>query len=820
MCKKLFLLISVVLLLGLAATANAGYISSSNISATPSSSYSAVNYPVEGTFNGVGLDTADIHHYAAKGSWFNRGASDSATPSPSGTTGYTWVCYKFDQNYKLGEMWVWNHGSTVTARSFKTCLVQYTSDGSNWSTLGGGTVVFPKPTSVNHSHEVVLDFAMADANQVLITATDSWGNNYCGLDEVRFNLPNYQASSPYPTNEQRFVPTDTKLIWKPGVIADKHDVYLGQSWADVNDGTAYIDRRDANEYSLALSGWTRYYWRIDEVNAPDANWVWPGEIWTFATTFDFGGFPNTEYVAPGNILATASSEYDSRSERMPIAGTCNGAGLIPPDFTTYSAGLGGFWLNKGSSDSGVPSPSGTTGYAWCAYEFDQAYQLNNAWLWNSNSNNTTSPPWENPTRALKDITIQYSSDGTNWTTAYTGELEKPPYWVDEEGEPVKPPVPVSLIADLDGNPVKYLVITAANTWGAVYASFGEIRFWLRGNKASDPDPVDGETGVARNAAVSWLSGLNSDGHDVYFGDNAAAVSAASDPNTLPGRGRQVVGDTDYDPPGDLDLGKAYYWRIDEVNGVSRVAEWKGDVWSFIAKDGTDVDNFNTYNDTTPGAVYDTWTDGWSMPHSSGSTINVSTTLTPDGPTYGGSAKSLVFWYDNDGTYTQGNGKKSPYYSEIEVPTSSLACGNNWTQDNVVGLRLYYFGDPCNQAIATDVMYVALEDGNGKFASVEANDVSGLTESGWHEWAIALQDYVDANSLTLSNISKVYIGFGDRDNPVIGKAGRMFIDEIQLIVAGCVDRPTLEEGNLNGDCKVDYADLDILTNNWLESGMWP
>ncbi|GAG15079.1 unnamed protein product, partial [marine sediment metagenome] len=95
--------------------------------------------------------------------------------------------------------------------------------------------------------------------------------------------------------------------------------------------------------------------------------------------------------------------------------------------------------------------------------------------------------------------------------------------------------------------------------------------------ASNPSPSDGAINVAPDANLSWTPGPLAVRHDVYLSTDFNDVNDATDPNTLPGRGRWDV--NSYNPPNDFDLNKTYYWRIDEVGESTFV---KGDVWRFTA----------------------------------------------------------------------------------------------------------------------------------------------------------------------------------------------------------------------------------------------
>ncbi len=93
-------------------------------------------------------------------------------------------------------------------------------------------------------------------------------------------------------------------------------------------------------------------------------------------------------------------------------------------------------------------------------------------------------------------------------------------------------------------------------------------FSVLSDKAHNPNPADGATGVATNAQLSWSAGMGAKLHSVYFGDNADTVANAVGAPPLPMTTKN---------PGALQPGKTYYWRVDEFNPPTIV---KGNVWSF------------------------------------------------------------------------------------------------------------------------------------------------------------------------------------------------------------------------------------------------
>jgi len=74
------------------------------------------------------------------------------------------------------------------------------------------------------------------------------------------------------------------------------------------------------------------------------------------------------------------------------------------------------------------------------------------------------------------------------------------------------------------------------------------------------------------------------------------------------------------------------------------------------------------------------------------------------------------------------------------------------------------------------MYVVLQDSANKTAVVKHSDPAATLLAAWTEWNIPLTDFTGLN---LRAIKKIYIGVGDRANPLRGGSGRLYIDDIQL-----------------------------------------
>ena len=95
-----------------------------------------------------------------------------------------------------------------------------------------------------------------------------------------------------------------------------------------------------------------------------------------------------------------------------------------------------------------------------------------------------------------------------------------------------------------------------------------------------PSPADGSVVSDRIPSLTWSSPGGTLAHDVYFGTDRAVVARAdADAEGVYVRRQQgnSVSSDDYFPEGFLELGKTYYWRIDEFDG-QRLN--RGPVWSF------------------------------------------------------------------------------------------------------------------------------------------------------------------------------------------------------------------------------------------------
>ncbi|MGB2866535.1 MAG: LamG domain-containing protein [Sedimentisphaerales bacterium] len=406
------------------------------------------------------------------------------------------------------------------------------------------------------------------------------------------------ASAPTPEDGALHSDTWVSLSWRAGGVAASHDVYLGESFDDVNNGTGdtfrgnlgldttfYIAGFPGYAYPDGLVNGTTYYWKIDEVNEADPNSPWKGDVWSFMVP------PKTAY------------------EPVPAEGTESVALNVTLTWT--------------------PGFNAKLHYIVFGEDFDE---VNDTATGKPNGPATYSPG------SLK--------------------LAKTYYW---------------RIDEFDGAATHKGEVWSFTTLGAV----------------SGPNPANGAVDVKPTVILGWNAGAIAASHEVYFGADADAVKNATTASPEY-KGAKALGEESYDP-GMLTLNTAYFWRIDEVNGVNPDSPWAGNVWSFSTGDFFVIDDFEIY-DANDNQLWYSWHDGlgYGAPgtpdyfagNGTGAAVGDETTpsYTEETIVQGGS-KSMPVSYDNN---KQGFSK----YSEVELTLDAV---RDWTAEGVVELSLWFRG---------------------------------------------------------------------------------------------------------------------------------
>jgi hypothetical protein len=327
-----------------------------------------------------------------------------------------------------------------------------------------------------------------------------------------------------------------------------------------------------------------------------------------------------------------------------------------------------------------------------------------------------------------------------------------------------------------------------------------------------PTPYDGQIDLPYDVNLSWRPGdyvASTNGHNVYIGTDFDEVNDATS-SIHPNVDYYNVSDTNCDP-GPLAVDQLYYWRVDEVNDSCSPYLWKGKVWKFTTAEYIIIDDFEEYTESL--AVHPI-TDGWTNLYESPFTdFLLSLGLPHLGHVVRGE-QSMFAWFDCTGQYYCQSGTKS--LDPCDLTIAGMKMLTLWFHagiDDITG-RL-------PDANETEQLYVGVEDSDSDYAEVRypMEDMNDIRLLDWTEWNIALSDF-EANNpdVNLTNIETLYIGFGNRKTSTgpFGGSGYIYFDDIRLYPPSCVPSHGQPELDWNNDCIVDWGEVEIMADQWLES----
>ncbi len=522
-----------------------------------------------------------------------------------------------------------------------------------------------------------------------------------------------QAVRPTPVTGAMNVRRDVTLSWTPGAKVIRSDVYFGTSMADVNAagrtnplGVLVAKAQDANVYVPAgvLAYGQTYYWRIDGIDAAGAV-LDAGTVWRF--TVEPVGYP----MASTRITATASSAQAGRGPEN----TINGSGLTGD---LHGTDPNAMWV----SDQAGPEP------VWIQYTFDRTYRMHELWVWNYNGE---SEPGANP--GPKDVTIQYSADGTDWATWGDFVFSQAP---GTQAYAHNTTIPLgSILAD------RIRIIVKAGWSDQAACGLSEVRFFYIPVWAREPRPV-GTDVDPRGLALTWRAGREAASHHVYLGTDSNAVRDAT-------AGPAVSAASSY-VPAPVDLSETYYWRVDEVNAAASPGVWTGEVWSFSTLPYYTIDDFESYNDDQGTAIFEAWVDGFDTSNN-GATVGKRDAPYAEQNIVHGGRQSMPFFYDNNGDYTFSEGTR----------TLRGSLNSDWVTGGVTTLVIFFRGEPDN---APGQLYVKINGTEVDFTG----DAAALATPIWKQWNIDL-----AGIAGLEAVDTLTIG-------VTGSGrGALYFDDIRL-----------------------------------------
>ena len=172
-----------------------------------------------------------------------------------------------------------------------------------------------------------------------------------------------------------------------------------------------------------------------------------------------------------------------------------------------------------------------------------------------------------------------------------------------------------------------------------------------------------------------------------------------------------------------------------------------------------MDDFESYNDLNPdepdsNRIFNAWVDGFDNPTINGSIVGYAVSPFAEQTIVHGGFQSMPFSYNNS--------------LGISEATLTLTYPRDWTEEGVGVLSLWFRGDSSN---AAEPMYIVL---NGT-AVVNHDNPNAAQIDNWTQWNIDLQEF----GVNLTKVNKITLGFGNRNNPVVGGSGLVYFDDFRL-----------------------------------------
>ncbi len=522
-----------------------------------------------------------------------------------------------------------------------------------------------------------------------------------------------EASQPKPINNETDVLRDTALSWEPGLNATAHDVYFGTVFNDVNDasranpmGVLLSQGQTGTTYDLdGLLEWGQtYYWRIDSVDTSAGLNIVKGYIWSFTTE------PFASVIENVAVTSNTTSTGMQGPERI-----IDGSGLNADDQHT---------INTDDMWAGVPNPDEPS---YLEFEFDHTYKLYEMLVWNYNMQFEFVLGY-----GLKDVTIEYSEDGTDWMTL--GDFE----FAQATGSNT---YAANTVVPFDGVAAKYVRLTINSNFGGTTTIYGlsELRFTAIPVQAKYPDPIDGADRVPLDKTFSWRPGREASSHEIYLG---------TDPNAL-----ALVATTTQPSynPSDLTLNTTHYWQIVEVNESEAITSWTGDLWTFSTAEYVLIDGFEDYTDDVDaeGTIWQTWIDALDDPSNGGSVVGYGQSPFAEQTIVHSGSQSMPLSFDNSSAGS---------FSETD---RTLDTAQDWTAHNIKSLSLWFYGSADNSGR----LYVKINNTKVTYDG----DADDIAKAQWQPWNIDLST-IGGNLSSVRTLSLGVEGVGQ---------GLVFIDDLRL-----------------------------------------
>ncbi len=695
-----------------------------SIAAVASSESSESEGP-EKTCDNSGIDAEDRHSTLSTTMWL----SDDLE-------GTLWIQYEFNQSYTLYEMWVWNYNTMfefMLGFGAKDVTISYSENGVDWTVFDD--VQFAQaPAAADYAANTIVDLKGIVAQYVRLTIQSSWGVlERAGLSEVRFFAdltPRSEPSSSYELILDTFETYDAERriydIWMDGWTNETCSTvgYFANPFTEqwiVNSGQQsmpfFYDNRAYPFYSEAQR----------DLDASLQNW-YVGDA--DALTLYFCGHADADPASETDGLYVAVE--DNRGAVAVIRHPDPNA-LRIDDWQQWTIGFEQFdnvdlgnvtRLVLGVGDRTNPQSGGEgvvyiddVGLSVRSVQSDVLYALSNV----AATSNAVSDEETGPENTVNGSGLNESDEHS---------VKSLDMWLGmSDGDPVYIQFAFDDIYELQ------------EMWVWNYNVQFEL---ILGFGAKDVTIEYSED------AVDWM----------VFGNVQFAQGTAREDYTV----GTIV---------DLDGISAKYvrltirsgWGLMGQFGLSEVRFYTHQIPSSSAWSYTRVlDSFETYDaDGDPGeALSDVWIDGWE--NNTGSQVGYPPPPYTESEIVNSGLQSMPLFYNNT---------RAPFYSEAYRDLEPEL--QDWLASDAEALTLYFCGSRDEDGnIASDGLYVAIEDDQGIVAEVYHPNPAALLSDDWQEWTIGFEEF---KGVDLSHITRLILGVGDRDHPQPGASSVVYIDDI-------------------------------------------
>jgi len=231
-------------------------------------------------------------------------------------THYIWIlAFGMDGNADSGHAGLDGEGIDTCDR-LSGWNVNYTWSNS---TMDDPPATFDVPSTGVHTLNIWMRESGLVVDKIVLTTNPDYRPTGTGPEESHRGI-RLKANKPDPADGALYEDTWVSLSWSAGETAVSHDVYFGDNFNDVNDGTG--DTFQSNQpgafYVVGFPGFpfpdglvpgTTYYWRIDEVEA-NGTTKHQGDLWDFTipprTAYDPIPADDTKFIDPNTALSWSS----------------------------------------------------------------------------------------------------------------------------------------------------------------------------------------------------------------------------------------------------------------------------------------------------------------------------------------------------------------------------------------------------------------------------------------------------------------------------------------------------------------------------------